>query len=76
MESTDPDPDGDNPADITDGSTENWDEGMLGAIRFDGLSSTDFEEFCFDLMSETGFVNFDWRKGTPAMLAITESRVL
>ena len=40
MESTDPDPDGDNPADITDGSTENWDEGMLGAIRFDGLSST------------------------------------
>jgi hypothetical protein len=38
---------------------------MLGAIRFDGLSSTDFEEFCFDLMSETGFVNVDWRKGTP-----------
>jgi hypothetical protein len=37
---------------------------MLGAARFDGLSSTEFEEFCFDLMSETGFVNVDWRKGT------------
>jgi hypothetical protein len=38
---------------------------MLGAVRFDGLSSTDFEELCFDLISETGFVNVDWRKGTP-----------
>jgi hypothetical protein len=38
---------------------------MLGAIRFDGLSPTDFEEFCFDLISESGFVNVDWRKGTP-----------
>lgn len=37
----------------------------LGAVRFDGLSPTDFEEFCFDLMSESGFVNVDWRKGTP-----------
>ena len=44
---------------------EDWDNGMLGAVRFDGLSPTDFEEFCFDLMSETGFVNVDWRKGTP-----------
>jgi len=40
-------------------------EEMLGAVRFDGLSPTDFEEFCFDLLSETGFVNVDWRKGTP-----------
>jgi hypothetical protein len=38
---------------------------MLGAVRFDGLSPTEFEEFCFDLLSETGFVNVDWRKGTP-----------
>lgn len=40
-------------------------EGMLGAVSFDGLSPTAFEEFCFDLLSETGFVNVDWRKGTP-----------
>lgn len=38
---------------------------MLGAVRFDDLSPTDFEEFCFDLMSESGFINVDWRKGTP-----------
>lgn len=37
----------------------------LGLVRFDELSPTDFEEFCFDLMSEAGFVNVDWRKGTP-----------
>lgn len=40
-------------------------EMSLGAVRFDGLSPTDFEEFCFDLLSEVGFVNVDWRKGTP-----------
>ena len=34
------------------------------AISFDGLSSTDFEEFCADLLHVTGFVNIDWRKGT------------
>ncbi len=39
-------------------------EMTLGAVRFDGLSPTDFEEFCFDLLSEIGFVNVDWRKGT------------
>lgn len=43
---------------------EDW-GGMLGAVSFEGLSPTDFEEFCFDLLSETGFVNVDWRKGTP-----------
>jgi len=37
----------------------------LGVVRFDGLSPTDFEEFCFDLLSEIGFINVDWRKGTP-----------
>lgn len=40
-------------------------EMLLGAVNFGALSPTDFEEFCFDLMSETGFVNVDWRKGTP-----------
>lgn len=37
----------------------------LGAVRFDALSPTDFEEFCFDLLSDCGFTNVDWRKGTP-----------
>ncbi|MFC9975230.1 restriction endonuclease [Spirillospora sp. NPDC127200] len=40
-------------------------EEILGAVRFDALSPTDFEDFCFDLLSEIGFVNVDWRKGTP-----------
>ncbi|TDE26463.1 restriction endonuclease [Actinomadura sp. 6K520] len=34
-------------------------------MRFDTLSPTDFEDFCFDLLSEIGFINVDWRKGTP-----------
>lgn len=38
---------------------------MLGVVRFEDLSPTGFEEFCFDLLSESGFVNVDWRKGTP-----------
>jgi len=33
-------------------------------ITFDRLSSTEFEEFCYDLLSVSGFVNLDWRKGT------------
>jgi hypothetical protein len=37
----------------------------LGATEFDGFTPTDFEDFCFDLLSEAGFVNVDWRKGTP-----------
>lgn len=40
-------------------------EAEIGAVRFDSLSATDFEEFCFDLMSASGFTNVDWRKGTP-----------
>lgn len=34
-------------------------------ISFDNLDATDFEEFCHDLLIEVGFVNVDWRKGTP-----------
>ncbi len=34
------------------------------SISFDKLSSTDFEEFCSDLLHSAGFVNVDWRKGT------------
>lgn len=40
-------------------------EMLLGAVKFGSLSPTAFEEFCFDLMSEAGFINVDWRKGTP-----------
>lgn len=45
--------------------TESGDDAILGSLDFEGLSPTDFEEFCFDLMSEIGFSNVDWRKGTP-----------
>jgi hypothetical protein len=34
-------------------------------LDFEGMDETDFEEFCFDLLDELGFVNLDWRKGTP-----------
>jgi len=33
-------------------------------INFDRLSSSEFEEFCFDLLQASRFVNVDWRKGT------------
>jgi len=36
----------------------------MSNITFDGLSSSKFEEFCFDLLHASGFVNVDWRKGT------------
>src|SRR6267143_5420152 len=36
----------------------------MNDISFDGLSSSKFEEFCFDLLHASGFVNLDWRKGT------------
>lgn len=29
------------------------------------MDDTEFEEFVFDLLGELGFVNIDWRKGTP-----------
>jgi len=32
---------------------------------FVNLSPTDFEDFVFDLLTTIGFVNVDWRKGTP-----------
>ncbi len=47
-----------------DGGAEAADR-PLGSISFANLDDTDFEEFCFDLMIEAGFVNVDWRKGTP-----------
>ena len=38
---------------------------VLSSTSFDHLDATEFEDFCFDLMKELGFVNVDWRKGTP-----------
>jgi len=32
---------------------------------FVNLTPTDFEDFVFDLLTTVGFVNVDWRKGTP-----------
>ena len=37
---------------------------LLSSISFEGLDSTDFEDFCHDLLVDQGFVNVDWRKGT------------
>ena len=37
----------------------------VGTISFANLDATDFEEFCHDLLLDVGFVNVDWRKGTP-----------
>lgn len=33
-------------------------------MPYDDMTDTAFEEFCFELMQELGFVNVDWRKGT------------
>jgi len=33
-------------------------------LDFDPLDEADFEQFCFGLLGELGFVNIDWRKGT------------
>jgi hypothetical protein len=35
------------------------------SISFANLDATDFEEFCHDLLVEAGFINVEWRKGTP-----------
>jgi hypothetical protein len=34
-------------------------------LSFKQLTDTQFEEFGFDLLQSLGFVNVDWRKGTP-----------
>jgi hypothetical protein len=33
-------------------------------FSLDHLTDTEFEEFCFDLLNELGFINVKWRKGT------------
>lgn len=37
---------------------------MNSEFSLDHLSSTEFEEYCFDLLQELDFINIDWRKGT------------
>lgn len=34
-------------------------------VTFEELDDVGFEELCFELLGEMGFVNRDWRKGTP-----------
>lgn len=58
-------PHGDQPDEQAGELAETDDDFALGSLDFDGLSPTDFEEFSFDLLSESGFFNVDWRKGTP-----------
>jgi len=36
----------------------------MSDVTFHKLSSSRFEEFCSDLLSASGFVNVEWRKGT------------
>ncbi len=36
----------------------------MSPLSFDHLSPTQFEELCYELLQECGFVNLDWRKGT------------
>ena len=39
---------------------------VVDQLGFEHLGATDFEEFCFELLSGLeGFRNVDWRKGTP-----------
>lgn len=37
----------------------------MGLPNFDKVTDVEFERFCFDLLGDLGFVNIDWRKGTP-----------
>jgi hypothetical protein len=37
--------------------------GMYDDLPIGDMNETEFEEFCFDLLRELGFVNLDWRKG-------------
>ncbi len=39
-------------------------ENSMHPFSFDHLNETQFEEFCYDLLGETGFINRTWRKGT------------
>lgn len=36
----------------------------MKSFSLDHLNETKFEEFCYDLLFELGFININWRKGT------------
>lgn len=38
----------------------------IKSLSFKKLTSTEFEQFCHDLLGKLGFLNVDWRKGTGA----------
>ncbi len=38
--------------------------GEVTKLELESIDETEFEEFCFELLHELGFVNVDWRKGT------------
>ncbi|KAA9146208.1 restriction endonuclease [Microbacterium lushaniae] len=52
-------------ADGVEALEEQDEQFALGSLDFSALNPTQFEEFCFDLVSASGFNNVDWRKGTP-----------
>jgi hypothetical protein len=37
----------------------------MARIHFNNLTSIGFEELSFELLRRLGFINIDWRKGTP-----------
>lgn len=39
-------------------------KGISNMFSLDHLSHVEFEQFCYDLLLELGFVNLSWRKGT------------
>lgn len=45
----------------------------MTGISFDHLDSTEFESLCHDLLGEMGFVNVNWRKGTPRATSPADS---
>ena len=42
-------------------------------LDFSSITDTQFEEFCFHLLDRLGFVNVDWRKGTPLPASSADS---
>ncbi|MCM2417666.1 restriction endonuclease [Streptomyces sp. RKAG293] len=46
---------------------------MMADMPYDDMDETQFEEFCFELMREVGFVNLDWRKGTGLVASPSDS---
>lgn len=45
----------------------------MDTFSLDHLDGTEFEEFCYDLLGELGFVNRNWRKGTAKRTSPSDS---